>query len=113
MGSGSLSELYFGVCVFLIEGEGRHAFIMKLLPVDLSCLEEVTHLLTGMMQPRLEGAQGRRQSQIEQCGRVPVLAGRSLQGLHLLQVPFGPNPGQEWLVLLIPASRASTRAFVP
>src|SRR4051794_21859152 len=39
-----------------LAGEGQHAFIMKLLPVDLPCLEEPAHLFTGPVEPRLRGA---------------------------------------------------------
>jgi hypothetical protein len=75
---------------------------MKLLPVDLACLEEIAHLLTGVVKPRLEAVQRRRYSEIEQDGRVPVLAGRSLQGRYLLQVPLGHDPGQELIGLADP-----------
>jgi hypothetical protein len=95
--SGSQSPFWTGrgLGLFILAGEGEHAFIMKLLPIDLACLEELAHLFTGPMKPCLKGAQWRRYSQVEECRRMAVLAGRSLKGLYLLQVPFGHDLGEE------------------
>jgi hypothetical protein len=91
-----------GFALFVIEGEGKHAFIMELLPVDLSGLEEFSHLFTGAMKPRLKRAQWRRHPQIEEGWWMAVLAGRSLKGLYLLQVPFGDDLDEELVGLAHP-----------
>ncbi len=56
--SGSQGQFWTGrgLGLFIIAGEGEHAFIVKLLPVDLPGREELAHLLTGAMKPCLEGA---------------------------------------------------------
>ena len=54
--SGSQSQFWTGrgLGLVVLAGEGEHAFVMKLPPIDLSCLEELAHLLTGPMKPCLE-----------------------------------------------------------
>ena len=44
--SGSQSHMRLGSGVFLVVTEGEHALVMKLLPVDLTGLQELVHLLT-------------------------------------------------------------------
>ena len=91
-----------GVGFVIHAGEGKNAFIMKLLPIDLSGLKEFAHLLTGPMEPRLEGAQQRRHPQIEEGRRMAILAGRSLEGFELLQVPLSHDLGEEVVGLADP-----------
>lgn len=89
------SEWEKGLVLCIVAGEGQHAFIMKLLPINLSCLEEPAHLFSGLMKPRLTGAQRSRHPQVKGCRRMAGLAGRSLERIDLLQLPFGHHLGEK------------------